>query len=236
MLWIYLIILQILFFAALLYFLRYVLTRNISKATGRLQDLSKDYVSKKEEAEQILQQAQKEAKGLAASEKQAAEEAKEKLMKEARELREKILHEANQGSAEIAKKAERNAEFLRNELDQKIDERAKEKVYDLIQQAVPEKFLKDIHGHFVDELNKGELDFKHLKVSEKTKKVKIVSAFPLTDKQKGDLEKKLKKKIGADVKVDMERDPSLISGFVITIGSVVIDASLKYKIQKEMQG
>ena len=63
----------------------------------------------------------------------------------------------------------------------------------------------------------------------------IVSAFPLTDKQKEDLKQKLKKKIGADIALKAEVNNALIGGFVVTIGSVVIDASMKYKIQKAMQ-
>jgi len=235
MLWIYLIILQVLFFVGLLYFLRYVLARNISKATGHLQELSKDYVSKEEEANQILQRAQKEAKSIVAKEKQDAEEVKEKLMKEAQELREKMISEAQQKSSEIAEKAERNAEFLRNELDQKIEERTKEKICPLVQKAVPQKVLKSIHEHLVDESDKGELDLKHLKVPEKVKEAEVVSAFPLTDKRQEDLRKKLKKKTGTDIKLKVETDPSLLAGFTITIGSVVVDASLKYKIQKTIQ-
>ena len=79
MLWIYLIILQILFFLGLLYFLRYMLTRNISKATGRLEELSKEYVIKEEEANQLILKAQKDAKGIVAKETSAAEETRDKL-------------------------------------------------------------------------------------------------------------------------------------------------------------
>lgn len=235
MLWIYLIVLQILFFIGLLYFLRSILTRKISKATGDLEELSRDYVSKKEEAGQLIEKAQREAKVVAAREKQAAEEAKEKIIKEAQDLRENILKEANKKGLEITEKAQRNAEFLRNELDQKIDERAKEKVLTLIQQAVPQRFLQDVHQGLMSELDKGEFNLKHLKLPENIKEVKIVSAFSLTDKQKEDLKEKMKKKVGADVVLKAETDPGLIAGFIITIGSVVIDASLKYKIQKAMQ-
>ena len=235
MLWIYLIVLQILFFIGLLYFLRSILTRKISKATGDLEDLSKDYVSKKEEASQLIEKAQRESKAVVAREVQAAEETKEKIIKEAQEMRENILKEANKKGLDITEKAERNAEFLRKELDQKIDERAKEKVLTLTQQTVPQKFLQDVHKGLMSEADKGELNLKHLKLPEGIKEAKIVSAFSLTDKQKEDLKQKLKEKAGDDVVVDEKIDPGLIAGFVITIGSVVIDASLKYKIQKAMQ-
>ena len=235
MLWIYLIVLQILFFIGLLYFLRSILTRKISKATGDLEELSKDYVSKKEEASQLIEKAQKEAKAITARETQTAEEAKEKIVKEAQELRENILKEANKKGLDITEKAQRNAEFFRKELDQKVDERAKEKVITLIQQAVPQKFLQDVHEGLMSESEKGELNFKHLKLSEEIKEAKIISAFSLTDKQKENIEQKLKKKVGSGIILKSETEAGLIAGFVITIGSVVIDASLKYKIQKAMR-
>lgn len=234
MLWIYLIVLQILFFIGLLYFLRSILSRKISKATWELEELSKDYVSKKEEAGQLIEKAQKESKAIMARETQAADEVKEKILKEAQELREKILKEANKKSLEITEKAQRNADFLRSEMDRKIDERAKEKVIALIRQAVPQEFLQSVHEGLMGGSGKGELDLKHLKLPEGIKEAGIVSAFSLTDKQKVDLEQKLKK-VGADIVLKTEIDPALIAGFVVTVGSVVIDASLKYKIQKAMQ-
>ena len=47
--------------------------------------------------------------------------------------------------------------------------------------------------------------------------------------------KKIKEKAGDDVKIKVDVDASLIAGFIVTIGSVVVDASLKYKIQKAMR-
>ncbi len=235
MLWIYLIVLQILFFGGLLFFLRYVLTRNISKATGRLHELSKDYAVKEEEANQLLKNAQREAKALLVKETQAGQEAKEKLISEAQEQKQQILNEAQLKGEEIALKAQRNADFLRNELEHKIDERAKERVNALVQKVIPEDFLEDIHRRWVEESDKGAFNLKRLKLPEKVKEAKIVSAFPFTDQQQNDLKAKLKKKIGSDVALTTEVDLSLIAEFVLTIGSVVVDASLKYKIQKSMQ-
>jgi len=235
MLWIYLLTLQILFFVGLLYFFLYVSKRNVVKATSRLHELSKEYTSKEEEASRLLQDAQKESKGIVARETQAAREIKEQLIKEAKEQKEEMIREANQKGDDITKKAQKNAEFIRKELEQRIDNRAKEKVYELMQQAIPKDFLQNVHQQWADESEKGTFEFKHLKLPEKVKDAKVVSAFPLTDQQQKSIEKNLKKKIGADVVLKVEVDPSLMAGFVITIGSVVVDASLKYKIQSAMK-
>jgi len=235
MLWIYLIVLQIFFFIGLLFFLRYVLTRNISKATGHLHDLSKDFISKEEEANRLLQKARSEAKVVLAREAQAGEEAREKMVQEAQAQRDQIIREANQRSAEITEKAERNAEFVRVQLQQKIDERAKSMVRELIHQVIPQDFLRETHERWLSTAEKGELDLRHLKLADTIKEVKIFSAFPLTDKQRDDLAKKLTKKVGNAVAVADEVDPLLLAGYMIKIGSVVVDASLRYKIEKAMQ-
>jgi len=235
MLWIYLIVLVFLLFAGLMFFLWYVLKRNYVKSTGALQALSKDIVSKEEEAKRILQSAQKEAKTILAKETQTAQETKEKLVKEAEEQKVRILLEANQKGDEIAEKAQRNADFLQKELDQRIDKCAREKLFEMIRRVIPEEFLKDIHQKWVSEADKDAFNLQHLKLPDNIKEAKIVSAFPLTDKQQGDLRTKFKKKFGGNVAIKTEVDSALIAGFAITIGSVVVDVSLKYKIQKAMQ-
>ena len=230
MLWIYLIILQILFFIGLLFFLRYVLTRNISKATGHLHDLSKDYISKEEEANRLLQKAQNEAKSIVARETQAAEEAKEKLIKDAQAQRDQIVADANQRSAEITEKAQRNADFVRTQLEQKIEDRARELLYETIHKVIPKDFLQDIHDRWLSKAEKGDFNLKHLKLMDKVHEAKVSSAFPLTDRQKEDLKSKLSQKIGNGVVLDTEVDPALIAGYTIKIGSVVVDSNFPHKI------
>ena len=112
---------------------------------------------------------------------------------------------------------------------------AQEKVITLIEKVIPEEFLQKVHQQWMDESEKGSFSLKHLKVPEKIKEVKIISAFPLTDQQQSNLKKKLKNSINSNGAIKIETDRSLIVGFVIAIGSVVVDVSLKHKILKEMQ-
>ena len=236
MLWILLLIFFLIFFIGLLFFFRYVLTRNISSATGHLHDLSKEYVSKEEEASRLLQKAQNEAKAIVAREAQAAQEARDKMIKEAQVQREKMISEANQRSAEITEKAQRNANFIQAELDKKIDERARAMVNELVHKVIPHDFLKDVHQRWLSASEKVDFDLKHLKLADEMREAKIVSAFVLTNQQEEDLKKKLAKTMGGGPALTVEVDPSLMAGFVITVGSVVVDASLKNKIQKAMRG
>jgi F-type H+-transporting ATPase subunit delta len=58
----------------------------------------------------------------------------------------------------------------------------------------------------------------------------ITSAFPLDDKQVAALKGNLKTRIGRDVAIDAKVDPSLLGGLVVRLGSQMIDASIKTKL------
>jgi F-type H+-transporting ATPase subunit delta len=58
----------------------------------------------------------------------------------------------------------------------------------------------------------------------------ITSAFPLDDKQVAALKGNLKTRIGRDVVIDAKVDPSLLGGLVVRLGSQMIDASIKTKL------
>jgi len=60
----------------------------------------------------------------------------------------------------------------------------------------------------------------------------VTSAAPLSDTQRGALDKVLRKEYGDKVQMDLEVDESLIGGLVVRIGSRMIDGSLKSKLRK----
>lgn len=59
----------------------------------------------------------------------------------------------------------------------------------------------------------------------------VTAAMPLDDKQLARLRKALEKQAGRTVKLVAKVDPDLIGGLVVRIGSRMIDASLKTKLQ-----
>jgi F-type H+-transporting ATPase subunit delta len=58
----------------------------------------------------------------------------------------------------------------------------------------------------------------------------VVSAHPLDDGQIAALKTNLKARIGRDVAIDARVDPSLLGGIVVRLGSQMIDASIKTKL------
>jgi len=66
---------------------------------------------------------------------------------------------------------------------------------------------------------------------ENTVDVIVTSAVPLDDSQRQEITEALKKRLGRDVRLQTEVDENLIGGAVISAGDVVIDGSLRARLE-----
>ena len=60
----------------------------------------------------------------------------------------------------------------------------------------------------------------------------VTAAQPLSEVQVGQLSEQLHRAVGRRVTVDLRVDPGLIGGFVLRVGSRMVDASLRSKLQR----
>ena len=67
---------------------------------------------------------------------------------------------------------------------------------------------------------------------EGTLEIEIVSAFDIDEAQQQKLADALKSKLGKEVKLETEKDPTLMGGVKIRAGDLVIDGSVKHKIAR----
>jgi F-type H+-transporting ATPase subunit delta len=58
----------------------------------------------------------------------------------------------------------------------------------------------------------------------------VTSAHPLNDKQVAELKSKLRTRVGRDVTINASVDPALLGGIVVRLGSQMIDASIRTKL------
>ena len=63
----------------------------------------------------------------------------------------------------------------------------------------------------------------------------VVSAHPLSDSQVTALKTQLKARAGRDVAIDAHTDPTILGGLIVKLGSQMIDASLKTKLNRLAQ-
>ena len=60
----------------------------------------------------------------------------------------------------------------------------------------------------------------------------VVSAHPLSDDQIDKLRSQLRTRVGSDVAIEARTDPEILGGLIVKLGSQMIDASLKTKLNK----
>ena len=83
-------------------------------------------------------------------------------------------------------------------------------------------FLGRIIDSFLNiaSINKGEL------------KAKLVSSKQLSKKELENIQNELSKDFKSSIKVDYKYDPDLIAGLIIQVGSVMVDTSIKTRLEK----
>ena len=60
----------------------------------------------------------------------------------------------------------------------------------------------------------------------------LTAAKVMTDEEINNIKNDLIESFGSKIKLNFKNDPSLIGGLIIQVGSVMIDTSIKNKLQK----
>jgi len=134
----------------------------------------------------------------------------------------------------MIKEAEKARKMLILDMEKKIREKAIEEAAELIKNSLSDEIRLIIHNHLVGEFMKSGID--NLKIPlglEGVSEATIKSAFPLEDDTFDTLASRLKEKMGKDIDFTRKEDSSLVSGLLVNIGSVVVDASLKWIIKEK---
>jgi F0F1-type ATP synthase delta subunit len=144
------------------------------------------------------------------------------------------VEEARAKAAEVMKQAEKSRDQFLAEMDERVTKESIVRTCELIQDTLPEEFKKLVHSQWVSELTKSGFDkLAKLNLPEDIKEVKISTAFELSEPERVPLHKKIREIVGKDAAITEEVTPKVVAGIVIAIGSLVLDGSLKNKIQEK---
>lgn len=229
-----LIILQLIIFGVLIFIFRRIMSQNVVSATQHLDELSKDYAEKENKVNREIEEVKQKARELMVKAQEEAENLKAEIIKRADDERDNIIKQARVTSEEIIKQADKSRKQLLSEVDEMVAKEAIKKACELIQDTLPEQFKQIVHTQWVEDLiDNGFRQTERLHIPEGTLDVKVSSAFALTDEQRKKISKKLKDSLNRDVAFEVEIDPKIVAGLVISIGSLVLDGSLKSRIQEK---
>lgn len=237
MLFLSLVVVQIFLFGALVYFLKVVLTRNISTATDHLHELNQDYTQKLEDAKKRQSEADKYYDQTLLKAKIESEKIKVQIVKDAHEQEEQILTEARRQSEAILDQANKSKDALLSEFDQLVEQRSIAKAGDMLGELLAKEIQKEMHDRWMDELLKlSALDsLSRMHLPDSVSEAEVISAYALSPAQKAALHKKIKDQLGRDIRLKESADSTLIAGFKVKLASVVIDGSLLSRIKDSVR-
>jgi len=231
-----LIVVFVVVFFLFVFLFRRIINKNITSAVRHLDQISQDYVQKQEEADRKLEEAQRLYKETVNKAKEEALILRQDLLKQAQQEKDNIVQNAQTQAQDIVQQAEKSRYLLISELEKRIDLESVKKASILLGEVLPKDIGEEIHSRLVKEfINVSLAKLDNLEVARDVNEVKIVSAFDLGNKDKGAVIKILKEKIGRDLKVNEEIDSSLVAGFMIVLGSLVIDGSLRFKVGEKVK-
>ncbi len=228
-----LIIFQVIIFGALILALRHILTRNISSATSHLDHLNDEFVRREEEVKARQAEADKYYQEMIVKAKDEADTLRLETAKHVAEEKDKILEAARVHSEEMIAKAEKTKNMMVNELKSEMEARVTGHIRDILLKVFPPKLQEEIHRRWVQDLLSGELQLlANVRIPDDVSGAKVTSAFALTPKEKEALKAKFKAQVGRDLALEESVDPSLLGGFIVTVGSLVLDGTIVNKVEQ----
>lgn len=229
-----LIVLVVIVFGVFILVFQRVMRRYVTSATSQLEQMNDSYTRKEQEAEARLAEAQAKAEEFVQQAQAQAQAAKDEIIKSAQGEKEALIQQAREQAEEIMRQADKARQQLLGEVEQRIDKQALKKACLLVQHSLPDDFKKDVHEKWVNNLlESGFESLEQVKLPENEKEVRIASAFDLTVADKAKVTEKLTERLGKEIQIKTETDPCLIAGIMISIGSLVLDGTLKQKIQEK---
>ncbi|MBP7216813.1 MAG: F0F1 ATP synthase subunit delta [Candidatus Omnitrophica bacterium] len=234
LIFVWLSLVMLLMFAAMVVLFRKIMVKNVSSATHHLDELNQDYVLKEKEAERLLQEAQVKSQEMLTNAQAEAGQLKVDILKHAEEEKDAIIAHARAQGDEMILQADKSRMLLLSEMQQRIDKAAIDKASALLGAALPEEFKRQVHTRWVEDFLSS--DFSHvagLHIPHDVHEAKVVTAFALTDDQRKNIAKQLKNVLARDIQMQEDVQPDVVAGIVVTIGSLVLDGSLKNSIQQQ---
>ena len=223
---------QIVTFVGIIFLLRFLFSRHLKIALDRLNTLHEENLSKEEELNEELRRAKEESQAQIEKGKVEGELIIEEAKKEAARARLSLEEGAKEQAGKIIAAGKIEAEKFRAEMSKDMQGQSVELALKMISELLIEADKIALQYQFVNETIEEISRLPKEQFNVKSKEVKVTSSFPLLDRQKDELKKVLAQKLASEPEIKEHIDPKLIGGLIIEIGGMVIDGTLKNKLQR----
>lgn len=227
-----LLIIQFVTFVGIIFLLRFLFARNLKSALDRLNVLHEENLAKEEELKEELRRAKEEGQAQIQQGKDEAEKIIEEAGKEAQRVRMNMEALAREQAEKIINDGKIDVEKFRVSAVKDIQAQSIELASRMIAELLTETDKIALQYEFangiieeISHLPKGQFNVEG-------NKVKVVSSFLLLDRQRDELKRVLAEKVGKEIELNEQIDPKLIGGLTVELGGMVIDGTLKNKLQR----
>ncbi len=231
--------LQIGFFFLLLFALQQFFHGHLTGAIGRMEKLQQKTVKKEEELQKYQEMVLKDCEERIRKTDQEIAQRKLQGEEELKLLKQNALARLEEEKSVLRGELTQKEKMLERQFEQNASRQGVGIACGLVKNTFSEGMLKVLHQHLTEELLQSLSDTDQAKGIAVEKSVKVRSAFALGDSQKEKLKKELsalrQKGSASAVEIREEIDKELIAGFVLVVGELVLDGSLKNRFEKHLK-
>ena len=227
-----LLIIQVVTFVGILFLLRFLFYRHLKSALATLNTLHEQNLVKEEELNEELKRAKEENRAQIEQGKAKAELIIEEANKEVQRHRLNMEERAKLQAEKIIASGRLEIETLKLNVMKDIQAQSVELASKMIAELLTKTDKTALQVGFASGIIEEISRLPKEQFNVHTKHAKVLSSFPLLDKQKSEIKRVLAEKMDKEIEISEEIDPDLIGGLTVEIGGMVIDGTLKNKLRR----
>lgn len=227
-----LILIQLSTFAILIFVLRFLFYRHLAYSLKRLKEVKEETEMRQAQLRDEVERAKLDYTAEVEKGKQQAKTIIASAKKEAEILMQRIQDEAYGERDRIISHGKDDIEHLRQKILQDVSGEAVYYAQEMVCAIFDQGKRMGLHRQFISEVVDDIEKLNKESFSIACENIKIVSAIALTAEERNRLVKVFTSKMNCAVKLQEELSPDIIAGLLINVGELVIDGSLKNKLEK----
>ncbi|MFH1191538.1 MAG: F0F1 ATP synthase subunit delta [Candidatus Omnitrophota bacterium] len=227
-----LLIIQSVTFIGIFFLLRFLFSRHLNAALARLNSLHEENLVKEQQLTEELKRAKEEGDAEIKRAKDEAGLIIEEARKEAVRLGINLEEQAKIQANKIIADGNIEAGRLKEKCIKETESHSLDLAMKLVEQLLSEKDKENLQQEFISGIISEIAKLPKDQFSMVSDRVKVSSSQLLRKDQKENLWQVLTEKTGREMIFEETLNPDLIGGLIVEIGGLVIDGTLKNKLQR----
>ena len=230
-----LVIIQVITFVAIILVLRFVFSRNLNSALGRLNALHEENLVKEDQLSDELKRAKEERDAEVKKGRDEAVMVIEEAKKEAQALRMKMEEDARGQAEKIVQRGREDIEKLKETSLKEMEDKSLNTARDIVEAVLAEESKEALWQQLVNEILDEIVKLPAEKFSLISEAVKLYSSHHLQEPQRERLRNIFKEKLGFVPALDEIIKKELICGICLEAKGLVVEGNLKNRLERAVK-